>query len=147
MALFGKNKKEKAPEKPAEKAAKTAAKKSPVKTAKAAKAAKVSKVPATVATADTAATALTSVIIAPHVTEKAGLANEKGNMYTFKVTKNATKHTISHEVKTKYKVTPTKVNIVILPGRQVFVRGKKGMQSGFKKAYVFLKKGDKIDFA
>ena len=132
MAIFGKNKTEK---------------KAPAKTVKATKSTKAQAKTVAVPAVKAAVGAPASVLIAPHVTEKAGLANEKGNMYTFKVTTNATKHTITHEVKTKYKVTPTKVNIVILPGRQVFVRGKKGMQSGFKKAYVFLKKGDKIDFA
>ena len=88
-----------------------------------------------------------STIIRPRITEKAGIMSEKLNVYTFEVEKNSTKHTITQEIKTLYKVTPIKVNIVNLPERNVIVRGKKGMQSAVKKAIVYLKKGDKINIA
>lgn len=84
-------------------------------------------------------------IIRPHITEKAGVMSQNG-VYTFQVNKNANKDTISKAVKSLYKVTPVKVGIVNVPAKQVFVRGKRGSVSGFKKAIVTLKKGDKIDF-
>jgi DNA gyrase/topoisomerase IV subunit A len=40
----------------------------------------------------------------------------------------------------------TGVRIINLPAKKVFVRGKKGVQSSIKKALVYLKKGDKIEF-
>ncbi len=84
-----------------------------------------------------------SVIIAPRVTEKASMQSNS-NAFTFVVTKNATKGTIADEIKKTYKVTPRAINITNMPARNVFVRGKKGVQSGIKKAIVFLKKGDTI---
>ncbi|MDO8430575.1 MAG: 50S ribosomal protein L23 [Candidatus Taylorbacteria bacterium] len=86
-----------------------------------------------------------TTIIRPRITEKAGIMSEKQNIFTFEVAQNATKHSIATEIKTLYKVTPLKVNIVNLPARNVIVRGKKGRQSAIKKAYVYLKKGDKIN--
>jgi large subunit ribosomal protein L23 len=86
------------------------------------------------------------VIIAPRITEKASLQSS-ANAYTFVVAKDATKHAIIAEIKKEYKVTPRAVNIVNLPKRNVFVRGKFGTQSGIKKAVVFLKKGDTISLS
>lgn len=88
-----------------------------------------------------------NTIIRPRITEKAGIMSDKLNVYTFEVAKNSTKDTVSKEIKSLYKVTPTKVRIVNLPERKVFVRGKKGVQSAVKKALVYLKKGDKINLA
>jgi len=85
------------------------------------------------------------VIIAPRVAEKSALLSDKG-VYTFVVEKNATKVTVAHAIKNKYKVKPIKVNITNLPSKNVFVRGKWGRKGGVKKAVVFLKKGDKIEF-
>lgn len=88
-----------------------------------------------------------NTIIRPRITEKAGVMVESQNVYTFEVSKNSTKHDIEKEVKNLYKVTPVKVSIVNLPAKKVFVRGKRGTQSGVKKALVYLKKGDKINLA
>jgi large subunit ribosomal protein L23 len=85
------------------------------------------------------------IILRPRITEKSGIANETQNVYTFEVAKNASKITIAKAVKALYKVTPLKVRTVNLPRKKVFNRGRFGMQSGVKKALVFLKKGDKIE--
>ncbi len=90
-------------------------------------------------------TADLSVLTKPRVTEKAGILSES-NVYTFEVSTNANKFTIAKAVKELYKVTPKKINIINLPRRSVFVRGKFGTQTGVKKALVFLNKGDKIEF-
>lgn len=91
-------------------------------------------------------TSFAKFIRKPRITEKAGIAGEK-NIYTFEVDKTATKGKVKQAIKELYKVTPIKVNIVNLPTKNVFVRGKFGTQSGVKKALVFLKKGDKIEIA
>jgi len=44
-----------------------------------------------------------------------------------------------------YKVTPVRVSVTSVPSKKVFVRGKKGVKSGGKKAYVYLAKKDKIE--
>lgn len=89
---------------------------------------------------------MTSVIKKPKITEKAGIASESRNVYTFEVEKGATKKTVAEAIKKIYKVTPIKINIVSLPAKNVFKRGKKGVKGAIKKALVFLKKGDKIAF-
>ena len=84
-------------------------------------------------------------IIRPRVTEKATAAAEQGGIYVFEVEKDASKKGIAAIIKNLYKVSPIKVNIVKIPRKQVFVRGKKGFKSGGKKAYVYLKNGEKIE--
>ena len=87
---------------------------------------------------------LASVIVRPRVTEKATMSAEH-NAYVFEVSKNSTKARIAKAVSVMYKVTPEKVRVVNLPAKSVFIRGKWGTKSPVKKAYVFLKKGDKIE--
>jgi large subunit ribosomal protein L23 len=86
------------------------------------------------------------VLVRPRITEKAGIQSETDRVYTFEVTKNATKGAIVKAVEELYKVAPIKVNIVNLPAKTKFVRGKWGRTTGVKKAFVYLKKGDKIEF-
>lgn len=86
-----------------------------------------------------------NVLKGPRITEKAAIAADSRNVYTFEVTKDSTKESIARSIKEVYKVTPVKVRVVSIPARKVFIRGKKGEKSAFKKAYVYLKKGDKIE--
>jgi large subunit ribosomal protein L23 len=86
------------------------------------------------------------IIKKPRITEKSGLQAENSGVYTFEVTAKANKKNIAKAVKEIYKVTPVKVNITNLPAKVVFTRGKSGRKSGVKKALVYLKKGDKIEF-
>ncbi len=87
-----------------------------------------------------------SVIISPRLTEKAANLSSS-NVYTFNVKEEATKISIANEIKKTYKVTPIKVTIINNPRTATFIRGKLGFKSKFKKASVFLKKGDKINLA
>ena len=86
-----------------------------------------------------------ALILRPRVTEKSGVLSQM-NVYTFEVATNANKDSISKAIQALYKVSPIKVAITKLPAKRVFVRGKKGVVSGVKKALVTLKKGDTIDF-
>lgn len=81
----------------------------------------------------------------PRITEKATMI-AAGNVYTFNVDPRATKTEIMTTIKTLYKVTPVKVNMITIKQRNVIRRGKKGKEAGGKKALVYLKKGDKIEF-
>jgi len=87
-----------------------------------------------------------SIIKKPRITEKAGIKSESDNVYTFEVTKDATKKTICEAIQLIYKVTPIRVNIVNLPAKKVTARGKRGVKQAVKKALVSLIKGDKIAF-
>ena len=86
------------------------------------------------------------IIKNPRITEKSGIQAETAGIYTFEVTAEANKKNVTKAVKEIYKVTPVKVNITNLPAKKVFSRGKVGRKSGVKKAVVYLKKGDKIEF-
>jgi len=89
---------------------------------------------------------LTSVIVKPRITEKAALSIDR-NVYTFEVKKHATTFEVRDAVKALYNVTPVKVNIVNKKPRHYVsrMRGRDMMEKGLKKAYVYLKKGDRID--
>ena len=87
---------------------------------------------------------LNSVLINPHVTEKATMSAEN-SVYVFEVDSRTTKTLVSKAFIEKYKITPLKVSTVTIPAKNVFVRGKRGKKSGYKKAYIYLKKGEKIE--
>jgi len=82
----------------------------------------------------------------PHVTEKAHSLGQEG-VYTFVVSPRANKIEIKDAIKAVYKVTPKKINVINIPSKRVFGRGRGGMKSGYRKAVVYLKKGEKIDIA
>lgn len=84
------------------------------------------------------------VLVRPHITEKASVSAERG-VFVFEVSPRAGKHDIMTAVQATYGVTPVKVNIVRSPAKAVFAKGKSGMKSGYKKAMVYLKKGDTIE--
>lgn len=86
-----------------------------------------------------------NVLLGPRITEKAALGADKANVYVFEVAMDATKKSISASVRDAYGIKPEKVRVAAIPAKRVFVRGKSGVKSGGKKAYVYLKKGDKIE--
>lgn len=87
---------------------------------------------------------LNHILIRPHVTEKATMSVEK-SVYVFEVDPKATKKDTEKAFVEKYKVTPVRINTVTIPAKKVFVRGKRGRKSGYKKAYIYLKKGTKLE--
>lgn len=88
-----------------------------------------------------------SILISPRMTEKAVLGQESKGVYVFNVERDSTKKQIAASVKADFKVTPLKVRTVQIVSKKKFSRGKWGMKGGGKKAYIYLKKGDKIDVA
>ncbi len=88
------------------------------------------------------------ILIAPRITEKGAYLAEAG-AYVFNVAKNANKKAIAAAVKEIYKVSPRKVTLLAIPRKHVMTRGTNriGTTAGGKKAYVFLKKGEKIELA
>jgi large subunit ribosomal protein L23 len=92
-------------------------------------------------------TVIFGVVKNPRITEKATFVSEKSNIYTFDVDVSANEKGVKEAIKDLYNVTPLKVNLLPVRGKQVFSRGKLGRRSRGKKAYVYLKAGDKIEFA
>lgn len=89
---------------------------------------------------------LSGVLLKQRVTEKAVQQNDR-NVYTFIVHRDATKFSVADAITSIFKVTPVKVNIVNKSPRQYMAKakGRKFIEKGMKKAYVYLKKGDRID--
>ena len=88
---------------------------------------------------------LSWVIVNPRITEKSAfLTGVRG--YTFNVDTRANKVQIKKAVKEIYGVEPVKITTLTKKARKTIKRGRKVHVSGSKKAVVFLKKGDKIEF-
>jgi len=88
---------------------------------------------------------MTTIIKNPRITEKASFSIEQ-NVYTFDITQNANKTEIKKAIFALYKVKPVKVNVLTIPKKNIMSKGKAGTKGGGRKALVYLKKGDKIEF-
>ncbi len=81
----------------------------------------------------------------PRVTEKATDATAQ-NVYVFNVAPSANKKEIEKAIFALYKVKPVRINVLSVPHKNIMSKGKKGVRGGGKKAIVYLKKEDKIEF-
>ena len=84
------------------------------------------------------------VIVKPVITEKATMASEAGAV-VFQVTKTATKPLIKEAVEALFGVKVKAVNTTITKGKTKRFRGRPGVRSDVKKAYVTLEEGNSID--
>lgn len=88
--------------------------------------------------------------IKPIITEKANAYSEKQNCYTFAVSPDANKFQIKDIVEKLYNVRVDRVNIANYAGKrkQRYTKGGLicGRKPAFKKAYVTVAKGQKIDY-
>ncbi len=87
-----------------------------------------------------------SVIIAPLITEKATLVNQTGNQVVFRVRPDANKFTIKNAVEALFKVKVKKVHTIQYLGKERRVGKFRGRRPKWKKAYVTLAPGSRIDF-
>src|SRR5947208_2195188 len=78
-----------------------------------------------------------SVLIGPRVTEKASMLAER-NVYAFEVSLRATSEDIKRAIFEMFKVRPVKVAVLTIRRKKVFSRGKRGVTSLGRKAYVYL---------
>jgi len=88
---------------------------------------------------------MTTIIKNPRVTEKASFSTEQ-NVYIFDITTSANKTEIKKAIFILYKVKPVKVNVLTVPKKKIMSKGKMGTKGGGRKALVYLKAGDKIEF-
>jgi large subunit ribosomal protein L23 len=91
------------------------------------------------------AQSLSHIILRPRVTEKAAYKAES-KVYTFEIPKDATKAQVAKAITALYKVTPVKIAVARTPAKVVMKKGKYGKSQSIKKAYVYLKKSDTIEF-
>ena len=88
--------------------------------------------------------AMFEIVRSPIVTEKATLLGER-NQIVFKVAIDSTKPAIKVAVETLFGVKVAAVNTLITKGKTKRFRGRPGVRSDVKKAYVTLAEGQSID--
>ena len=86
------------------------------------------------------------VVASPLITEKGTLVNQQGNQVVFKVHRDANKNEIRHAVETLFKVKVEKVRTAQFLGKKRRVGRHIGPRPAWKKAYVTLAEGHRIDF-
>jgi len=86
----------------------------------------------------------TDIIIAPIITEKSS-ANAEKNVYTFKVNNKASKIEIKKAVEEAFDVHVTKVNTLNTKPKSKRVGRYTGQTKTYKKAYVTIADGEKIE--
>jgi large subunit ribosomal protein L23 len=89
---------------------------------------------------------LMTVLLEPHVSEKATLAAEQGNQVVFKVRRDATKAEIGKAVEMMFEVKVEAVQVIVTKGKAKRFGATLGRRSDWKKAYVRLAQGQTIDF-
>ena len=87
-----------------------------------------------------------TIIAAPVITEKGTYVNEIGNQVVFQVRPDANKLEIKQAVEKLFKVKVLKVRTVNLLGKKRRVGRSLGRRPDWKKAYVTLGEGQRIDF-
>jgi len=89
---------------------------------------------------------LEHLIVAPLITEKGTMTAEKAGQVVFKVRPEASKDKIREAIEKMFKVTVVRVRTLNLLGK-TRKRGRDlGRRPNWKKAYVTLKEGDRIEF-
>ena len=89
---------------------------------------------------------LYEVITAPLITEKGTLVNEEANQVVFRVPRDVNKTEIRRAVETLFKVHVTKVRTINYMGKNRRVGRNLGRRPAWKKAYVTLAAGQRVDF-
>ena len=90
--------------------------------------------------------AMYDVIRAPVITEKATALSEK-NQFVFRVAIEASKPQIKAAVEGLFGVKVLAVNTLVQKGKSKRFRGRPGVRSDVKKAFVQLAEGDSIDLS
>lgn len=87
-----------------------------------------------------------SMLRAPRITEKGSiLSAQGGSVYAFEVSGRAAKGSVKYAVEALYKVNVAKVRMVHVPPKKRRLGKFQGFRKGFKKAYVTLQDGQKMD--
>ena len=90
--------------------------------------------------------AMYETIRSPVITEKATMLSERGQ-FVFRVAIDATKPEIKASVEALFGVTVLAVNTLVQKGKTKRFKGRPGVRSDVKKAYVQLAEGQSIDMS
>jgi large subunit ribosomal protein L23 len=88
---------------------------------------------------------LYDIVKAPRITEKGSRLKEKNNVLTFEVRTDANKLQVRKAIEGIFKVKVMDVTTVKIAGKKKRMGQRLGRRSDWKKAYVTLKPGEKID--
>jgi large subunit ribosomal protein L23 len=91
-------------------------------------------------------TSVFDVVTSPLITEKGTMVGELGNQVVFRVRRDASKDQIRRAVESLFKVKVEKVRTLNLLGKTRRVGRHVGRRPDWKKAYVTLAEGQRIDF-
>ena len=86
------------------------------------------------------------IVASPLITEKGTMVNESGNQVVFRVRRDANKEEIRRAVESLFKVRVEKVRTLNYLGKTRRVGRAVGRRPAWKKAYVTLAEGQRIDF-
>jgi large subunit ribosomal protein L23 len=86
------------------------------------------------------------IILSPVITEKGTAAGEKANQVIFRVRPGASKDAIREVVERMFKVTVLRVRTLRVLGKKRRRGRIVGARPDWKKAYVTLREGDRIEF-
>jgi large subunit ribosomal protein L23 len=86
------------------------------------------------------------VIQAPLISEKGTQLTESANQVLFKVRPDANKIEVKRAIETLFKVKVVQIRMARYLGKMRRIGRNMGRRPDWKKAYVTLKDGDKIDF-
>ena len=89
---------------------------------------------------------LMTVLLGPHVSEKATDVADRNNQIAFKVRRDSSKAAIRRAVEMMFEVKVTDVQVVNCRGKIKRFGREWGQRQNWKKAYVTLVEGDNIDF-
>jgi len=85
------------------------------------------------------------MVISPLVTEKGTIVGEKSNQVVFRIRPGASKDQIRDVIEDLFKVTVVKVRTANFLGKERRRGRTAGRRPNWKKAYITLKKGDRIE--
>ena len=86
-----------------------------------------------------------AVLLGPVVTEKSAAQNAAANVVVFKVARTADKDQIKRAIERVFKVDVETVRTVNYIGKMKRVRRSQGRRDAFKKAFITVREGQRID--
>ena len=87
-----------------------------------------------------------TILIEPHVSEKTTLLNQENGQIVFKVRSDSNKKQIKRAVEEMFNVKVSSVKTVSVKGKKKRMGMRSGKTNDWKKAYIKLAEGQKLDF-
>ena len=88
-----------------------------------------------------------SIVLAPHMSEKAAIGTEKRRAYVFQVRQDANKSEVKEAIEYLFNTKVDKVRVLNVKSKPRRFGNIIGKKKGWKKAYVTLLEGQNIDMA